>query len=770
MIALCTYCLDKLSATEIIDVISNHEFVLIKQNGNWETIENFRYKNTKSSLIENEKRFRSALKNTPISVAAQDKDLKFLWAYNQRTAQMEEIIGKTDFDLFPKNEAERLNGLKRQVMETGKPVNEKMWITSNGKRLYLDIFFEPIRNDQGIITGIETVTVDLTSQKLLEEKLAYLASFPAINPMQVIEIDITGKMKYYNDSTTKLFPDIVEKSIQHPYLKGLIDIVRNHLLTNAAYFTREVEVNNHFYEQVVYIVGDGKDIRIYGHDISEHKQAEGLLRETSNYLNNLLDYANAPIIVWDPHFRISRFNPAFERLTGYKSQDVLGLGLDILFPENKKTDSLQQIYRTLSGERWEIVEIPILRVDGELRTVLWNSANVYDNDGKTIMATIAQGQDITERKIAEEAIKTSETKYRRLFEAAKDGILLLDAETGVILDVNPFLVEMLGLPYKEFLGKSLWELGYFKDIIANKTNFLKLQSKKYIRYEDLPLRTVDGREMKVEFVSNMYEVDHKKIIQCNVRDITKRKIAEEEVYKLNEILKRRAGELEVANKELEAFAYSVSHDLRAPLRSMEGFSQALLEDCFDTLNDECKDYLRRIQSSAELMAQLIDDMLRLSRITRADMIIENVNLTEMAQKVAVILKNSAPTRNVKINITTGLIVRGDEKLIAIMLDNLFENAWKFTSKTPEAFIKFGITEFNGQKAYYISDNGVGFDMTYADKLFKPFQRLHSAGEFPGTGIGLASVQRVVQRHGGRVWAESKLGKGATFYFTLGLDK
>jgi PAS domain S-box-containing protein len=629
-------------------------------------------------------------------------------------------------------------------------------------------------------------------------------------------------------------------------------------------------------------------------DITEREQAEDLLRETSNYLNNLLDYANAPIIVWDTHFRISRFNPAFERLTGYKSQEVIGLGLDILFPEDKKAASMHLIRLTLSGERWEVVEIPILRVDGEVRTVLWNSANVYADDGKNIIATVAQGQDITERKRAEEATKISETKYRRLFEAAKDGILLVDAETGLIVDVNPFLVEMLGLPYKEFIGKNLWELGYFKDIVANKDKFIELQQKKYIRYEDLPLRTADGLERKVEFVSNLYEVDHHKIIQCNIRDITARKQAEEllretsdylnnlinyanapiivwdpqfritrfnraferltsfnaaevigkqldiffpeqskaesmrninrtmygerfeaveiafqskdgkehiilwnsatlfgtdgktvvatiaqgqditarkqaeaEVNKLNDILKRRAADLEATNKELETFAYSVSHDLRAPLRSMEGFSQALLEDCYDTLNDACKDYLRRIQASAELMAQLIDDMLQLSRLTRTDMRVSNVNLSEMAQAIAADLERTQPKRKVEFIIAPGIIAEGDEKLLSVVIQNLFENAWKFTGKTAEPRIEFGTTEDNGKVVYFVRDNGAGFDMTYADKLFKPFQRLHTVNEFPGTGIGLASVQRIIQRHSGRVWADAKIGIGANFYFTLG---
>jgi len=235
---------------------------------------------------------------------------------------------------------------------------------------------------------------------------------------------------------------------------------------------------------------------------------------------------------------------------------------------------------------------------------------------------------------------------------------------------------------------------------------------------------------------------------------------------LNEELKQHSTELEATNKELEAFSYSVSHDLRAPLRSMEGFSQALLEDCQDILNDECKDYLKRIQNSAELMAQLIDDLLQLSRLTRVDMVFNNVKLSDIAQSIAGDLKKLQPKRNIEFIISPGLTDRGDEKLLRIALTNLFENGWKFTGKVPAARIEFGITEKDGKKVYFVCDNGAGFDMTYVDKLFKPFQRLHSSTEFPGTGIGLASVQRIIHRHGGQVWAEGKVGEGATFYFTL----
>jgi light-regulated signal transduction histidine kinase (bacteriophytochrome) len=199
---------------------------------------------------------------------------------------------------------------------------------------------------------------------------------------------------------------------------------------------------------------------------------------------------------------------------------------------------------------------------------------------------------------------------------------------------------------------------------------------------------------------------------------------------------------------------------------MEGFSQALLEDCKDILNEECKGYLRRIQNSAELMAQLIDDLLQLSRLTRVDMRTENVNLSEMARSISEELKKTHPERHVEFIITPGLVGRGDEKLLRIAMYNLLENAWKFTGKVDVARIEFGAEDDDGTTTYFVRDNGAGFDMKYGDKMFSPFQRLHSVGEFPGTGIGLASVQRVIHRHGGKVRAEGEVGKGATIYFSL----
>ncbi len=225
-------------------------------------------------------------------------------------------------------------------------------------------------------------------------------------------------------------------------------------------------------------------------------------------------------------------------------------------------------------------------------------------------------------------------------------------------------------------------------------------------------------------------------------------------------------ELTAVNKEMESFSYSVSHDLRAPLRSMDGFSLVLLEDYSDKLDEQGKDYLQRVRSATQRMGMLIDDMLSLSRVTRSEMKRELVDLSSLVQSIAAELQKSQSTCQVEFIIAPGLTANGDARLLRILLENLLGNAWKFTGTHPKARIEFGTTQVDGEQVFFIRDDGVGFDMKYADKLFGVFQRLHGASEFPGTGVGLATVQRIVHRHGGRVWAEGEVEKGATFYFTL----
>jgi light-regulated signal transduction histidine kinase (bacteriophytochrome) len=255
-----------------------------------------------------------------------------------------------------------------------------------------------------------------------------------------------------------------------------------------------------------------------------------------------------------------------------------------------------------------------------------------------------------------------------------------------------------------------------------------------------------------------------------VQEITNRKKNEEKIKKLNENLLRHATELAAINKELEAFSYSVSHDLRAPLRSIDGFSQALLEDYSDKLDKEGQDYLIRVRKAAQQMGNIIDDLLKLSRITRRPLEHEKVNLSDLSKSIIDELQKKDSNRNAKVSIDEDLTVMGDKQLLRLALENLIGNAWKFTSKKSNTKIEIGKTKKKDKDAFYVRDNGAGFDMKYADKLFVPFQRLHSDQEFEGIGIGLGIVSRIIHRHGGEIWAEGKEGGGATFYFSLRGEK
>jgi len=381
----------------------------------------------------------------------------------------------------------------------------------------------------------------------------------------------------------------------------------------------------------------------------------------------------------------------------------------------------------------------------------------------------AKKRDHPARTAVEQEFCASELSYRRLFESARDGILILEAETGRISDVNPFLVKLLGFSRDEIIGKTVGELSPFKDIESNKVMLERLQKEGYVRYEDLPLESRDGRRIPVEIVSNVYQCGERNVIQCNIRDITKQKLAQDQIRSLNTELEQRVAErtvqMQTTNDELESFSYSVSHDLRAPLRHIKDDVVKLLQNGAQSeKNLVC---LAMITKSVNRMRDLIDDLLAFSRAARAELVKTAVNLDELVRATMKDFDGETRARQITWKIQPLPTVQADRTLLRMVFVNLMSNAVKFTSARAEAKIEIGcIHKKNGDNIIYIRDNGAGFDPNYAGKLFGPFQRLHSYEEFEGTGIGLANARRIILRHGGRIWAEGVVNCGATFFFCL----
>jgi PAS domain S-box-containing protein len=375
-------------------------------------------------------------------------------------------------------------------------------------------------------------------------------------------------------------------------------------------------------------------------------------------------------------------------------------------------------------------------------------------------------RDITVRKQSEQAQREAQAKYQELVNNLRVGVYRHMSASGCFMKVNPAMIAMFEAESAEQLqaypvvdlcrDEGCWQV--FMD---------KINRQGFVDNEEIQLVTLKGREFSASVTAVMKKDSAGNIYYDGIiEDISERKETERHIQQLNTALRERAMVLESVNHELEAFSYSVSHDLRAPLRAVDGFSRILLDEYADQLNDTGKDRLKRIRAAAQRMATLIDDLLKLSRITRSELKREDVNLSVLAGEVIEELHRQEPERVVQCMIQPDLIAWGDARLLRIVLDNLLGNAWKFTGKRPDAQIEFGMHSQDGESVYFVRDNGAGFEMAYAEKLFGAFQRLHETSEFPGTGIGLATAQRIIHKHGGRIWAEGEVEKGATFYFTL----
>ncbi len=689
----------------------------------------------------------------------------------------------------PEHRASFYSSPSARVMGAGRDLYGRR---KDGTEVPIEIGLNPIRNDKGafVLASIIDITERKRTERVLRESEERLQTIIENLSEGLVIADLSGQILHWNQTGVRMhgFSSIEECLLTLPDFENIFELatLEGVVLRLEQWPLARVIAGEQLADFDVCIRridSDWKRVFSYGGavvnepngqplafvtitDITERKRAVEGLRRSQEQLAGVIGSAMDAIITVDGEQRIILFNAAAERMFLFPAEEAIGQSLDRFIPERFRAahkGHIKDFCETRVTRRSMGALGPLygLRADGE-EFPIEASISQIESDGKSLFTVILR--DIAERKHAEEALN----EHARIVDLAP--VMIRDLN-GRISFWNTGVERMFGWTREEAIGEISHSLLHTE--FPRPLEEIKARLFAHNHWEGELLQTTkDGEHLCIasQWALHRDEQGKPKAILVMNNDITERKQAEREIRRLNEELEERVSDrtaqLQAANKELEAFSYSVSHDLRAPLRHIDGFSQALLEDYANKLDQDGKNYLHEVRNASQEMAKLIDDLLQLARVTRGEMHSEEVNLTELARAVIADLQKREAGRKSFVNIDDALSTRGDKRLLRIVLTNLLGNAWKFTSKQERPQITFGSEQKNGEVLYFVRDNGAGFEMAYVNKLFGAFQRLHTANEFEGTGIGLATVQRIINRHGGRVWAEGTINKGATFYFAL----
>ena len=633
----------------------------------------------------------------------------------------------------------------------------------DGSEFPVEISLSPLETEDGML--VSSAIRDITDRKRAEDKFRALLETA---PDAIVIVNRYGNIVIVNAQAEKLFgyrrEDLVGERIEklvperfrgkHPMHRAgffAMPKVRSMgsglelfgLRNDGTEFPIEISLSPLETE-------DGTLVSSAIRDITERKRAEERFR-------TLLESAPDAMVIVDKDGRIQLVNAQTEKVFGYGRDELIGQWVEMLVPERFRTAHPGHRNRYFGAPKARSMgsglELYGCRRDGSEFPVEISLSPLETEDGVLVSSTI---RDVTDRKKAEEL----RFQLAAIVDSSDDAIVGKSLD-GMIRSWNKGAERVFGYKAEEVVGRPISVLLPPGREADEPAIIERLKHGERVEPFETLRRRKDGQDIHVSVTISPIHDSRGNVVGASkvARDISDRKRADEALARAKEAA-------DSASLELEAFSHSVAHDLRAPLRGIDGFSQALLEDYSDKLDDEGRRFLALVRSSAQHMGELIESLLNLARVTKADIRRELVDLSELAKATAERLTTSQPDRKAEFHIAEDLKGNGDRRLLGAVLDNLLGNAWKFTKNQPAACIEVGYNRDNGQTVFFVRDNGAGFDMAFASKLFGVFQRLHGSDEFEGTGIGLATVQRIIRRHGGRVWADATIGGGATFHFTL----
>ncbi len=731
-------------------------------------------------LSENNEQLDTILNSIPCGIIVVDEEAHVIQDVNNYASRIiglrpEEIIGKECHRFICPTQRG-----KCPITDLGSQTDnsERVLIDTSGKSI--PILKNIVRVTMGGRRYLLETFVDITERKRIEAALreseeqfskAFHASPDSISISRLSD----GVFIEVNESYTRTFGYTREELVGHnaddlnlwanpEQRESMLRKIRERVIMNNEEIqtrTKAGEIRTQLISSEYVSIGGEPCLLVVSTDISERKSMEESLANEAIRRRILIEQSRDGIVILDQDGTVFEANRRFAEMLGYSSEEILKLNVwdwEFLYPP----EQVKEMLRTV-GEAGDHFKTTHRRKDGTTLDVEISTNGAMFSGQKLIFCVC---RDISERNRMEKALRESEEKFSKAFYNIPEAISISRLSDGTFVEVNDTYTRVTGYTRDKAIGRSSEELKLWVNADQRNEVIRRIQAGGRVENEEFQLVVKSGEKRTILLSADIININGEPCLLIIGNDISERKRAEEKLKEALANLERSSGQLAATNKELEAFSYSVSHDLRSPLRSIDGFSQALIEDYKDTLDEKGQDYLQRLRSASQKMGELIDGILKLSRLTRSEIHHEPIDLSALAREIAGRLQEAQPERRAEFVIHNDLTATGDPQLMRVLLENLLGNAWKFTGKKPTAKIEFGVENQNGRQSYFIRDNGAGFDMTYVDKLFGAFQRLHEVTEFPGTGIGLATVKRIIHRHGGTIWAEGQPGEGATFHFTI----